>query len=172
MAKLNITIDKLNKVLDTSEHPSIQDLSDGLHTSASPQSIVGGVETLFTNNGTVRNFTSFPDHMTSIWNTSTNIASFHEEINTPIYVIRVEMTIDPSTTGTIDFKLYINDTSPKLIQTSTISHKNEIYRVSTIFTFYLGEESGYDVKNDGVYLTFTPSGAINVYDKTILIYRT
>ena len=170
--QLNITGNTLSKLIDSYYHPPHQDVVDGLHTVSSPQSITGGAETTFTNNGSVRNYSALPDHITNIWNTSTNVAAFSEEMNEPIYVARLELTIDPATVGNFDFKMYVNDSSPKLIQTVTVPYKNAIGRISAIFTFYLGTETGYDVKNDGVYFTITPSGNADIYDKTILLYRT
>lgn len=170
--QLNVSGTALDKLLDSSEHPAWQDVVDGLHTSSSPQEITGGSETTFTNNGSVRNETSFPDHITELWDTTNSIAHFEEELNAPVYVARLEFTIDPQATGTVDFKMYVNDDTPKLLQTTTVSYKNAIDRVSSLFTFYLGDAAGYDVKNDGVYFTITPSSDVDIYDKTLLIYRT
>jgi hypothetical protein len=169
---LNITGAHLNKVLDTAEHASFEDLVDGLHTSASPQSILAGTETRITNDGTVRDEMHFPSHITKLWDTSLNIATFSEELDNPVYVIRFECTLDPASTGECEFQLYVNDATPKLIQTSFIAYKNAIARTSVLFTFYLGEETGYDVKNDGVYLSINPSTNLDLYDKTLLIYKT
>lgn len=172
MGKINQTTATIQKLINTMYHTPMQDLVDGLHTVSSPQAIVGGVETRFTNNGVIRNYFNGPSHITSIWNTTTNVASFANEMNNPMYVIRIELTVDPAGVGTMEFKLYINDTVPKLIQTASAAFKNNIARESILFTFYLGEEVGYDVKNNGVYLTITPDVNVDVYDKTLLIYRT
>ena len=172
MARLNNSFTEVQQLLNTALHPPFHDLIDGEHTSISPQSLTSGVPALYTNDGTVRDAISLPDHITTLWEPSTSIATFTEELNTPIYVARIEFTVDPASSGQIDFMAYINDTVPKVIQTTTSTFKNQISRISTLFTFYLGSETGYDLKNDGIYFEMLSDINADIYDKTLLIYRT
>lgn len=170
--KLKISGALLDNLLATSQHPAWQDAVDSADTSVSPQILSSGLEQDFNVDGLVRNETSFPSHITQLYNPATGVAKFSEEIDSPLYVIRVSCTIDPASQGELTFKLNVNDAVPKALQTSTVNFKNAMTVKSAIFTFYLGSEVGYDVKNDGVFISVVSDVNADIYDKSILIYRT
>jgi len=171
---LKYTGSETEKILDSRLHSFIQDVHDTEHTSGSPQSITADTPVMFTNNGGLPIRVVAPSHITSRWDATNNKIAFPEELNTPTYVAEVGFTFDPSiaSEGLIFLRMYIDDDTPKLIKTYSAKYKSVAQPQTIIATWYLGEDTGYDAKNDGIYfeLEFQSSG--DLYDKTLIIYRT
>lgn len=175
MGKINFTSSELNKVIDGRFHSPIQDVVDDAFTLGSEQSISANTEYTFASNGNVRNKKVLPAHISNMWNTSTNIATFEDFLNTPEIVANVQFKFDPSDSseGLVTVRVYVNETTPLLIKTNTIDYKGASDEpLTALLTFYAGEEVGFDVKNKGVFFTYEFSSNGNLWDRAIEIYRT
>lgn len=163
----------IKKVIDSQYHPPHHDCSDDAYTTGSRQSVNASTEYDFEVNCAFEN-SVFPDHITKLWDPVTNMCDFSEEMNTPKYVARLQLTFEPTTAnaGIMEFRAYINDATPKLIQTIRVPFKATESRMEALFAFYVGSETGYDMKNDGLYFTYECSLAGEVWDRGILVYRT
>ena len=67
---------------------------------------------------------------------------------------------------------YVNETSPIEFKPVTVNYKSTAAQVSALVTIYIGSETGFDVKNKGVFFKISSTGAGNMYDPSIEIYRT
>jgi hypothetical protein len=172
--QLPFTATQITKILDGRLHSPIQDVVGDNWTVGVPLEMTAGVEYDFEVNGNTRNFSILPDHITMIWNTSTNIATFSEFLNTPEIVANVQFTFNPDTAadGQITVRVYVNETSPILIKEVVYPYKAVTESYTALLTFYAGDSTGFDVKNKGVYFTVEATGNGDMYDPAIEIYRT
>ena len=172
--QLPFTGDEVKKVLDGRYNSPIQDCVGDNYTVGSPLAMIGGSEYNFVCNGNTSNFKKFPEHITSIWDTATNIATFSEFLDTPEIVANVQFTFNPSSSssGTITVMAYVNETVPIEIKSVVIPYKATATRSTGLITFYAGDATGFDVKNKGVFFTVESSGDGNLYDVALEIYRT
>jgi len=170
---LGQTIQDTAKALDTQINTPHHDCGDDAYTTASRQAVSATTEYAFENNAAFEN-TNFPAHITKLWDTTTNKCYFTEVQDTPMYVARIQFNFDPTVAaaGFVEVRAYIDDTTPKLIQTIRIPYKAADSRMEALFAFYVGSETGYDMKADGLYFTYEADAAGEVYDRGILIYRT
>lgn len=150
------------------------DCADSIYTTASKQSVTGGSNYDFHVDGVSRNETNLPTHITKLWDTAENLAVFSEVLDTPVYVARVQLTFLPGTAaeGYMEFKAYVNETVPVLLQTIRVAYKTDASRMEALFAFYTGDATGYDIKNKGIFFEYTPKTSGQVYDRGILIYKT
>lgn len=164
----------LKKIVTTQGTTPWHDGADDAYTTSSRQTIVAGTEYDFECNNLARHEDNFPEHITELWDTTDNVATFVEELDTPVYVARVQLNFVPTiaAAGTIELSAYVNETVPLLVDTSLINYKASDTRATALFTFYIGSETGFDLKNKGIKFTYTMSGAGEVYDRGIFIYRT
>jgi hypothetical protein len=170
MGQISLTTTEVEKVLTGRYHSFIQDIAD----STAPQAVLADTEYLFTVDGLARNAVVAPDYITSRWDATNNKFAVPEELNTPTYVADLSFTFTPdvSSAGTVIIRVYIDDTVPKQIRSSTRDYKGDPESINTILTWYLGEEAGYDAKNDGVYFTVEFAVAGSISSKGVVIYRT
>lgn len=171
---LNFTGSDIAKLLDGRYNNFRQDVADGQHTSGSPQAILANTEYRVTINGALRNDVNSPNYITSRWSTTNNKISFPEELDKPVYVGDVSFIFDPTAAaaGKGVLRLYIDDASPKLIRSYPFNYKASPELVNVITTWYLGTDSGFDAKNDGVYFAVEFDQAGDLYSKGVVIYRT
>ena len=174
MGQLKYNTSDINKILDGRYHSPIQDVVGSDWTVGSPLALLAETPVVFQCNGAIRNKKTFPDHITNIWNTSTNIATFSEFLNTPEIVANVNMTLDPSASseGILTTSVWVNEDVPILIKSTNVHFKGDIEKVTALLTFYAGEETGFDVKNKGVFFTVESSLGTLAYDMSVEIYRT
>lgn len=172
--KLKFAFAVIEKLIDGAYHAFIEDIVDGEHTLGSPQAISADTVYRFTVDGAARDFVVAPDYITSRWDKINSKFAVPEELNTPMYVANLGFVFDPTSNneghGTI--RAYIDDTVPKLIHTGQFNFKGSADSAGGLVTWYMGTETGYDAKNDGVYfeLEFNLAGVL--YGKTLTIYRT
>lgn len=174
MAQLPYSAAQIEKILDGRFHSPIQDVVGTNYTTGSRLAMSAATEYDFICNGATRNYMSFPDHITNIWNTSTNIATFPEFMNTVEMVANVSFNFDPTVAaaGVLTLRVYVNETVPLVMKQYTAAYKNADERYTVLATFYTGDDTGFDVKNKGVKFTIEASGAGELYDPSIEIYRT
>ena len=174
MANLKFTANQIDQILDEQYKTPLQDVSGDNYTSGSPLAMSADTEYDFVCNGNVRNFTNFPEHVTSLWDTTNDICVPDELLDTPVLVFTVRFKFDPTVAaaGTITVNPYVNETVPIKFKPVTVPYKATLTDVSALVTIYLGEETGFDVKNKGVFFKFEASGAGDMYDSSIEIYRT
>jgi len=126
-------------------------------------------------NGNTRNAAKAPSYMTDRWNTTTSIMKAISEYDGPTYVGDIGLVYTPTvpnSEGNLTVRVYINDASPKLIRTYTSRYKGSVIPMNVLTTWYWGEETGYDAKNDGVYFTLEFEHAGTVTAPSIIIYNT
>lgn len=172
--QLPFTAATITKILDGRLHSPIQDIVGDNYTIGVPLAMSAETEYDFECNGNTRMFEVFPEHITGMWNTSTNMATFSEFENTPEIVANVQFTFDPSVAaaGIITVRSYVDETSPLIMKEVTIPYKGITDNYNTLITFYAGDSAGFDVKNKGVYFTVETSGAGSLYNTAIELYRT
>lgn len=170
MGKLKFTTVQIEKALDSQINNPWQDYADNQYTSLSKQSVTGGQEYDFNNNGLGYSDSNFPTYITKLWDTTTYKIDVSQEMDSPVYVARVQLTFEPTAaaSGVMEFHLYIDDTVPILIQTIRVAYKATESRMEALFAFYIGTE----FKSKGAYITYTPSTSGYVWDRGILVYRT
>lgn len=164
----------IDKILDGRYHSPIEDIAGDNYTEISPLTITGGNTEQYVCNNNIREFSSFPAHVSKMWDTANNKAIFAELLDTPMIVGVPSFIWKPasSTDGKITVGVYVNETSPILIEEQTLNYKGTARRVSPLFTFYIGEDAGFDVKNKGVIYRITPDTTGDLYLPIIKHYRT
>jgi len=167
---LDVTGDELNKIVNTAYHPPTEDVNDNAYTTGSRQAINASTEYDFENNGLAYSYENFPSHITKLWNVSTSKIEFGEQLNKPIYVINIQLNFDPtvSSAGIFTFKAFADDGTPTPLPSISVPYKAVAGRVSAIFTIYLDTL----VKDNGLIFKYESTGAGEVYDRSVLIYRT
>ncbi len=150
------------------------DCADNAFVTGSKQAVTAANEYAFEVNGLPYEKTNFPSHITKLWDKTANKAVFTETLDSPVYVARLQMNFLPGTAaeGYMEFKAYINETVPVLFQTIKVAYKATDTRLEALFAFYVGSETGYNIKTKGVIFTYTPKTNGSVYDRGILIYKT
>lgn len=166
---------QVDDMMDRNLNPFRQDVVDGAHTVGSPQAIVANTPVRFSSDGAIRNDAKGPAYFTNRWDTVNNKMTASSEYDGPVYVADLSWTFDPSSaaSGNVTITVWIDDATPKLIGTTTKSFKGPTASADgAVLTWYWGEETGYDAKNDGVYfeLEFDEGGSL--YDKSLVIYNT
>jgi hypothetical protein len=174
MGKVKFTTAEIEKVLDGRYNSFRQDVVDGEHTVGAPQAISAATPVRYSVDGTVRNNTISPTYITDRWDVVNDKIAMVTELDHPVYVAQFAFTFDPDVAagGTVTMRTYIDDTVPKLINTTSTDYKSTTSVEGMLVTWYFGEEAGYDAKNDGVYFTIEFSAAGSLYGKAITIYRT
>lgn len=180
MGQIKFTTAEVEQILDGRMHSFVQDVADNAHTSGSPQAITAETEYLFTNNALGRNVAVAPTYISSRWDAANSKVAFPDEHNTPTYVADIAMSFNPSVSsqGLATLRVYIDTSGARnfatdpLIRSYVTDYKGIAESMSTIATWYLGEETGYDAKNDGVYFTVEFSTAGDLYNKNLVVYRT
>ena len=174
MSNPKFTKAEVDRILDGRLHSPIQDVVGDNYTSGSPLAMSADTEYDFVCNGATRNFKSFPESITNMWNTTTNITELSEVDDTEMIVATVSFTFDPSVSaaGIITLQPYANEDTPIPFKTRIVSYKGNAERVSADVFFYAGSETGFDIKNKGVFFKVESTGAGNLYDTTLEIYRT
>ena len=171
---LNMSGDTVYKILDGRMHSPIQDCVGDNYTSGSPLAMTGGTEYDFVCNCNTRNYKCFPDHITTMWDSVNNKATFAEFLNTPEIVANIQFIFAPSvsSSGVLALSLYVNETVPLLMKKYTVPYKATTEKYTILSTFYAGDTTGFDVKNKGVIFKIESTGNGNSYDNAIEIYRT
>lgn len=172
--QLDFTGSDINKIIDGRYHSPIQDCVGDNYPIGTPLAMDASTEYDFECNCNTRDFSVFPDHITNIWNGTTNIATFGEFLNTPEIVANIQFTFDPSiaAAGNLTIRAYVNETTPLIIKDVLIPFKATATKSTALITFYAGDAIGFDVKNKGVYFTIESSASGILYDTAIEIYRT
>lgn len=174
MGQIPYTTAEFIKIVQGREHSPIQDIVGNDYTDVSRLTVLADTEYDFICNGSIRNFKIFPEHVTNIWDTSTNKATFAELVNTPEIVANVQFNFDPSaaSAGILTLKVYVNEDIPLLMKSYTIGYKAVDNRYTILATFYAGDAVGFDVKNKGVCFKIESTANGELYDPAIEIYRT
>jgi len=173
---LPFTGDEVCKVIDGRFHSPLQDLAGDDYTSGVGErlEVAASTEYDFTCNGAVRNFIEMPSHIASLWNTSTSLFLAPDFLDTPVIVFTVRFKFDPtvSAAGIMTINPYVNETVPIKFKPVSVPYKGALTDVSALVTIYLGSEIGFAVKSKGVFFRFESTGAGEMYDPQIEIYRT
>ena len=167
---------QVDNMIERSLTPFRQDV-----TGSNTISISAATETLFVNNGATRNAVSGPDYMTDRWDTTNNKMTASSEYDSPTYVGDIGLVWTPSASseGVAIVRVYIDtsgtqdfSTDPQ-IREYTFNYKgaSAISR-NIVATWYWGEETGYDAKNDGVYFTIEFEHAGSITSPSTVIYNT
>lgn len=174
MTTLDFSASDINKVLNGRYHSPIQDVVGDNYVTGSRLTMVASTEYPFVCNGAVRNAKVLPAHITNIWDTTLNKATFPDFLNTPEIVANLGFEFDPAVAaaGLMTIRVYVNETVPILIKSITDDFKAIPERLNGLLTFYAGAETGFDVKNKGVIFTIESSANGEMYDPSIELYRT
>lgn len=178
MGDLKFTTATIESVIDGRLNSFRQDISD--NNIPTPPSVTGGQEFVLVNNGANHNTVGSPAYITSRWDVVDNKIAFPEELDAPTYVVEMGFLFTPSggSEGSVVLRVYIDTSGTQdfatdpLIRTVPQSYKGATSIAGLLTTWYLGEESGYDAKNDGVYFTLEFSTDGEISNKSMVIYRT
>ena len=174
MGQVNFTTAEIEKLLDGRYNNFRQDVGDSTHTVGSPQAVLADTEYLVTIDALSRNDVTAPTYITDRWDSTNNKIALPTELDHPVYVGDIGFVFDPtaSSAGVGVLRIYIDDAVPKEIRAYTFDFKGDPESVNIITTWYLGEDAGFDAKNDGVYFTVEFDQAGSLYNKGAVIYRT
>ncbi len=140
---------------------------------------VADTEFLFVNNGATSNNATSPDYITSRWDTTNSKIAVPEELDSPTYVVDMAPYFTPSSgsRGDAVLRIYIDESGTRDFSTDPVIRTYNIRQrgtglVSVVGTWFLGEGTGYDAKNNGVYFTleFENPGTLSAPYHTV--YRT
>ena len=153
MGQIPFTTDDVSKILEGRYTNPLHDLSGDDYTTASRLTMLADTDYDFVCNGNVRNFKNLPSYVTTLWNTSTNLTTFGELLDTPVMVITVRFKFDPTVAaaGIITVNPYVNETVPVKFKPVSVPYKASLTDVSALVTIYVGSETGFDVKNNVAY---------------------
>ena len=142
--------------------PPTCDLVSNQYTNAAPLSIVAGTEYRMNfdlanlarsfNNGFNAN-----TGITRMYDFVNHVSIFDEFNDTPTIVSLPNVYFKPSTAskGECLISCYVNETVPILHDQAIVGFQGTIYeKMGDLFSFYLGNEVGYQLKSKGVYFTF------------------
>jgi hypothetical protein len=170
MGQLTQTFTEIQNMVDRNMMPFKQDVA-GTNSIA----IEASTPTRFAVNGLARNVSEGPAYMTDRWDTVSNKMTAITEYDSPVYVANLSFiwTPDASSAGDFVVRLYIDDTTPKLISTYSASYKGAVAIPKNILaTWYWGSEAGYDAKNDGIYFEVEFEHAGDLTSPALTIYNT
>ena len=177
MGQLTLTTAEIQDMLNRNMTPFRQDVTGSNSISIA----VADTEYLFANNGATRNAVSSPAYMTDRWDTTNYKMTAVSEYDHPTYVgdIGFIWTPDASSEGHYHIRVYIDESGTRnfatdpLIRTYTGTYKGAAAEPrNTIATWYWGDETGYDAKNNGVYFTVEFEHTGDITSPSTVIYNT
>jgi len=177
MGQLTQTFAEVQDMMDRQMTPFRQDI-----VGTNSIEITGGTETLWVNNGLARNAVSAPAYMTDRWSTSNSKMTAITEYDHPTYVSDTGLIFTPDTPnskGLVTLRIYIDESGTRnfgtdpIIRTYQSDYDSGVTNnVGVISTWYWGEETGYDAKNNGVYFTVEFEHTGDVTSPSTIIYNT
>lgn len=180
MGVIKFTSAEVEKVLDGRYNSFRQAILDATYTSGSPLALSASTETLLTNDAAGFNVVTAPTYIASRWSVANSKLAVPDELDNPTYVNDLQFTFDPTvaSAGTVTIRVYIDESGTRnfgtdpLIRTYSVDYKAIAEVVSVISTWYMGDDVGFDAKNNGVYFTVEASGAGDLYGTFFSLYRT
>ena len=172
---INFSTVEINNILSENAYRFKQDIAGDNYSLGSPLSIAAGTVYNFVCNGNTRNYKVSASHITNEWDTVNNKMVFNSFLDTPMFVVQPNFTFSPSsaTQGVMTFSLYVNETVPLLIDSSSVVFKGTApEKLTGLITFYIGSETGFDIKNKGIIIKFSSTVAGDVYNMTLKQYHT
>lgn len=178
MAKFTQT--EVDNIVDGRMNSFRQGVGDSTYTVGSPLALVAGVEVLLTNDALAVNDVTSPDYIASRWDELTSKLAMPDEYDAPTYVNDLQFTYDPSVAaaGKILIRVYIDESGTRdfstdpLIRTYTADYKAAAEQVGAVTTWYFGDTTGFDAKNNGVYFTVEAEANGSLYGAFFSLYRT
>lgn len=177
---LGFTGKEINDVIDGRYNSFRQAIGDSQYTVGSPLAVPANTETLLTNDALLSSDVSAPSYITSRWDATNSKIAMPEELDAPTYVNDITLTFDPtvSAAGKGVIKLYIDESGTRdfstdpLIRSYDFEYKSVAEAVSIISTWFFGDATGFDAKNNGVYFTIETDANGDLYEIFFSIYRT
>jgi len=177
---LGFTGSEVQKVIDGRRNSFRQSINDSQYVLATPRALTANTEYLLTNNAQLSNDVTSPAYITSRWDAVNNKMVTPEELDTPTYVNDLTFTFDPTvaSAGKGKIRVYIDEsgtrdfTTDPQIRSYDFEYKSTPEPVSQVTTWFLGEATGFDAKNNGVYFTVEVEGDGDLYGTFFSIYRT
>lgn len=156
------------------------DMTDSVYTLASPLAVTANdtIRLTFSEDSLLRNFKNGLNTNTGIsklYNFTDNTTDWSEFEDTPTIVLFPNVLFKPASAneGKCIINCYVNESAPILHDQAIVDYKGTVYeKMGDLFSVYAGAESGYDVKNKGVYFTFSFSHDGLLYSKSLLQYLT
>lgn len=173
---LPFTGDQVKKILAYRNTPPTSDIVDGTYNNASPLAVTAGVEYRLTIGTPARVFTNgFNSNtgITTMHDIVNDIGIYSEFIDTPNIQLLPNCYFKPTSanSGECIIRMYVNETSPILHDQAKVGYQGVIYeKMGDLFSFYLGDEVGYQIKSKGIYFTFEFSHNGNVKDMALYQY--
>lgn len=178
--QLNITGADLTKVINQKYTPPSEDMVDGVYTSGSPLAITAGVEyrLSFDDANLARHFTNgFNSYtgITKMYDFDSDVALYEDFMDTPTIVALPNCYFEPSAAspGECIIRMYVNETSPILHDQAIVGYQGAApEKMGDLFSYYLGDEVGYQLKSKGIYFTFEFTHNGNMFDMGLYHYLT
>ena len=162
---------QVDNMMDRNLSPFRQDV-----TGSNTISIASAdTEYRFAVDGAARNEVQAPTYMTNRWDTANNKMTATTEYDHPVYVADVGFVWVPDTPapGLATLRIWIDDDTPKLIRTYVGDYGGDAsVPFNILATWYWGDETGYDAKNDGIYFTVEFENTGDVTSPSLVIYNT
>jgi len=153
---------QLIRTLSYRHQQPISDIVDGEFTLASPMTVTAGVEYFLTFDPLqlARNFENgmnVNSGISTLFDFDNNVTNWSEFEDTPMMVIEPNVIYKPNAAnaGNCIIRIYANETSLIQFNQAIIDFKGGVFeKMSTLFSIYAGDETGFDIKNKGVKCSF------------------
>lgn len=178
--QLTVSGAELDKVIAYRYHPPMEDIVDGVYTISSPLAVSSGTEyrLTFDDSNLARYYSNgltSESGITRMYDYENNVAVYNELLDTPIVVALPNCWFQPSSanSGECVIRMYVNETSPILHDQAIVGFQGTSYeKMGDLFSYYLGDEVGYQLKSKGVYFTFEFTHDGNLRDMALFHYLT
>lgn len=162
MAKLDFTAAQVNKAIAYRMTPISEDVVDGVYVTGSERAIVADTEYRLTFDSAnyarhATNGFSGLTGITSLYDSTNDVFSYSDVQDTATVMALPNCWFTPSAAnaGECLIRMYVNETSPILHDQAIVNYQGTTSeKMGDIFMWYLGDETGYQIKSKGVYFTF------------------
>lgn len=159
-------------------HPPYEDIVDGTYNSTNKLAIIADTEyrlSITTIARIKQNGFGVESGITEMFSVVDDKGVYSEFYNSPIIVDKPNCMFQPTvaSAGFCTINVYVDETSPILIDQAVLAYKGSVpTKMATLFSYYLGNEVGFDIKNKGVYFTFSFTHNGDLWDMSLLQYLT
>lgn len=173
MGKLSFTTAQINKALSYVISPISEDIVDGTNNVSNKLAVTAGVEyrlSIGTPTRHKKNGFNSNTGITKIYDIDLDKSVYNEFADTENIEAFPNCIFQPgaASSGECIIRCYVDETVPIFHDQAIVSYKGTTpEKMGDNFTFYLGSETGYDLKNKGVYFTFQFDHNGHIWDKAL-----
>lgn len=174
------TIEEIDKSISYRLTPPTYDIVDGVYITGNTLPVNQGQQyrLVFDSQNLAREFSngfSSKTGITKMYDFDNNVSYFQEFNDTPTIVALPNCYFKPSASseGECIIRCFVNEPSPILLDQAIVGFKGQVYeKMGDLFSFYLGDEIGFQLKTKGIYFTFEFTLAGELKDMGLYQYLT